>query len=106
MSLHCSLDDTLPRMIKTPVIAAFTTVLSHHLHHPSDTLTTDTMREYSRILATLRVLAEKSQDLELLRARDVCMAMFSRVETGLRVKWLEEQVDSGSLGPRHHVQKT
>lgn len=84
-------------MIKRPVIAAFTTVLAHHLHAPgpgpSSTLTSDTMREYARILNTLRILAEKSQDLELLRARDVCMAMYSRVETGLRVRWLEERVD-------------
>ena len=84
-------------MIKLPVVAAFTTVLSHHLHSPSDTLNTDTMGEYARILSTLRVLAEKSQDLELLRARDVCMAMFSRVETRLRVKWMEERADAGGL---------
>lgn len=84
-------------MIKIPVIAAFTTVLSHHLHHPSSTPTSDTMRDYSRILHTLRILAEKSQDLELLRARDVCMAMFSKVETGIRVRWLEEHVEGGSV---------
>ncbi|KAJ4304986.1 hypothetical protein N0V90_000514 [Kalmusia sp. IMI 367209] len=91
-------------MIKLPVIAAFTTVLSHHLHTLSDTLTIDTMREYARILNTLRILAEKSQDLELLRARDVCMAMFSRVETGRRVSWLEQQVDAGTIGG--HVPQT
>lgn len=73
-------------MIKKPVIAAFTTVLAHHLHVPDSALSPDTMREYARILNTLRIMAEKSQDLELLRARDVCMSMYSRVETGLRVR--------------------
>lgn len=75
-------------MIKLPVVAAFTTVLSHHLHLPPEELKSNTMSEYGRILNTLWVLAEKSQDLELLRARDVCMAMFSKLEEN-RVKWLE-----------------
>jgi hypothetical protein len=92
------------RMVKRPVIAAFTTVLAHHLHTPSSKLDTDTMRDYSRILGTLRIMAEKSQDLELLRARDVCMAMFSRVETGRRVRWLEEHVDAGGIGDAHLLQ--
>lgn len=84
-------------MIKLPVVAAFTTVLSHHLHSPSKTLNTDTMRDYARILNTLRIMAEKSRDLELLRARDVCMAMFSRVETRLRVSWMEDRAGEGGL---------
>jgi hypothetical protein len=92
------------RMVKRPVIAAFTTVLSHHLHTPSSTLSTDTMRDYCRILNTLRILAEKSQDLELLRARDVCMAMFARVETGLRARLVEEHVDAGGVGNARHLQ--
>ncbi|KAL5416837.1 hypothetical protein PMIN03_001907 [Paraphaeosphaeria minitans] len=85
-------------MIKSPVMAAFTTVLAHHLHAPNSTPSSDSMREYGRILNTLRILAEKGQDLELLRARDVCMAMYSRVETGLRVRWLEEHVDAVGIG--------
>ncbi|OAG08356.1 uncharacterized protein CC84DRAFT_1214860 [Paraphaeosphaeria sporulosa] len=91
-------------MIKRPVIAALTTVLAHHVHALDSTLNSDTMREYARILNTLRILAEKSQDLELLRARDVCMAMYSRVETGLRVRWLEEHVDAVGIGSNRHSQ--
>ncbi|KAF1974735.1 hypothetical protein BU23DRAFT_89887 [Bimuria novae-zelandiae CBS 107.79] len=85
-------------MIKLPVIAAFTTVLSHHLHSPSNTLTSKTMHEYSRILTTLQNMAEKSQDLELLRARDLCMILFSKVETRLQVKRLDAQVSPSSIG--------
>jgi hypothetical protein len=101
------------RLIKLPVIAALVTVLSVHLHSlpitpaptvPRDatpTCTTsskppssDVMREYMSILRTLGTLVQRSGDLELQRARELCMMLYTKVETGLRIKWLHKHVGS------------
>lgn len=81
-------------MIKLPVFAALTTVLAHYLHCPEATPSADAMREYARILRTLGSLVQKSQDLELQRARQLCLMQFTRLEAGLRMKWLQEKVDA------------
>lgn len=76
-----------------PLVAALVTVLAYHVHTPSSAPSSDKLREYSQTLRTLGILVEKSGDLELLRARDLCMMLFSKLESGLRIKWLDEQVD-------------
>jgi len=66
-------------MIKLPVVAALVTVLAHHIRTPAGPPSAETLREYTRVLSTLGTLATKSQDLELQRARDVCMTLFSKL---------------------------
>jgi len=111
-------------MIKLPIIAALVTVLSHHLHAltpsppsvPSNpsirecTATTtspsptpDAMREYMRILRTLGTLAQLSGELEIQRARELGMMLYTKVETMLRVRWLHELADKGELGATAEV---
>ncbi|KAF2687538.1 hypothetical protein K458DRAFT_469416 [Lentithecium fluviatile CBS 122367] len=145
-------------MIKLPIIAALVTVLSHHLHTLTPTLSPstttslnlnpnpnpivtppaptptispppptipsrtnslpiptststpisepsleatpslETMRSYMHILRTLGTLAQQSQDIELQRARELCMMLYTKVETGLRIRWLNRRVDLGASG--------
>lgn len=53
------------------------------------------MRAYMRILRTLGLLIQQSKDIELQRARELCMMLYTKVETLMRVKWLNGLVGRG-----------
>ena len=53
------------------------------------------MREYMRILRTLGGLAQRSGEIELQRARELGMMLYTKVETALRVKMLRGLNDKG-----------
>jgi hypothetical protein len=54
------------------------------------------MREYMRVLRTLGTLVQQSREVELQRARELCMMLYTKIETGLRIKWLNRLHDEGS----------
>lgn len=77
-------------MIKLPVVAALCTVLSQAIHNPSvDAISPAEMHAYSSILYMLTTLAEKSRDAELKRARDLCMTLFSKIDSARRVREMQ-----------------
>jgi hypothetical protein len=53
------------------------------------------MREYMRILRTLGALGQKSGEMELIRARELGMMLYTKIETALRVKHLHGLADVG-----------
>ncbi|PSN72057.1 hypothetical protein BS50DRAFT_569629 [Corynespora cassiicola Philippines] len=83
-------------MIKLPVIAAFVTVVANLIHSsPEMDPAPSCMREFHRIISMLGTLVQRSQDVELAKGRDLCMRLFSQLETGRRVKWLHDQTAGG-----------
>jgi hypothetical protein len=76
---------TICRTTKEPVIAALVTVFSQTLHNSSsdDLPTRKDMQAYGRILQVLTTLAQKGQDPELQKARDMCITLFGRVKAAL-----------------------
>ncbi|KAF2872182.1 hypothetical protein BDV95DRAFT_606739 [Massariosphaeria phaeospora] len=83
--------------IKLPAVAALVVVLAHYTH-AADAPSHEAMREYSTIIRTFETLVQKSRDAELRKATDLCVMLFSRVETGSRVKWLQSVAEGFPRG--------
>jgi hypothetical protein len=76
-----------------PLIAALVTVLAHHANNLNEPAPTkDELRGYNELIADLGVLVEKSETSDgvfMPQARELCMGLFLRLETSLRIRLLQ-----------------
>lgn len=84
-------------------IAALVVVLSHHLNNPEQPKASkDELRVYNELVTDLRVLDKRAADenTHIAQSRELCMSLLIRLETGLRIQWLQEHAEqSGELTP-------
>ncbi|CAI6339983.1 unnamed protein product [Periconia digitata] len=86
-------------LLKSSIIAALVTVLAHYLHAPApEAPSPEQMKAWSGILRSMGLLIKESEDVELTRAHELGMMLFTQVDSSLRVKWLQEQVVKGGTG--------
>lgn len=72
---------TVYRLVKTPVVAAMCTVLSHTVQNPHDEPPSRAeMSDYHDILNMLATLAQKSQDPELVKGHAMCLRLFVKLD--------------------------
>jgi hypothetical protein len=79
-------------------IAALVVVLAHHLNNPEEPRATkDELRVYNELVNDLGILDKKAADenTDIARARELCMSLLIRLETGLRIQWLQEHAERG-----------
>jgi hypothetical protein len=76
-----------------PLVAALTTFFNHHLNNPDEPAPTkDEMRCANQLVDDLGILAEKvskNTDADIPHAREMCMGLFLRLETSLRIRLLQ-----------------
>ena len=78
-------DDT--RMVRQPVTAALSTVLSKAANNrKSDVISKIELDEYGKILQLLALLRQKSEDAEMDKAWSLCSTLFSKVNTSMKKK--------------------
>ncbi|KAF2828305.1 hypothetical protein CC86DRAFT_444586 [Ophiobolus disseminans] len=83
-------------------IAALVVVLAHHLNNPKQPKPTkDEIRVYNELIADLGVLDKKANDenTHIAQSRELCMSLIIRLETGLRIQWLQDRASSGEVTP-------
>jgi hypothetical protein len=75
------------------LLAALVTALSHHVNNPDEpSATKDELRCYDGLIRDLGILAEKSTKIDnsdIAQGRAICMDLFVRLETGLRLQLLQ-----------------
>jgi hypothetical protein len=80
------------------LIAALITVLAHHVNNPEEPgPTKDDMREYNDLIVDLGILAEESAHIgntDIAHARELCMSLFLKLETTLRIRWSQDIVEN------------
>lgn len=84
-------------------IAALVTVLAHHINNPAEPpATKDEMRVYNELISDLAILDRKANDenTHIAQARELCMSLILRLETGLRIQWLQNKAEChGEITP-------
>ncbi|KAH8704496.1 hypothetical protein GQ44DRAFT_732380 [Phaeosphaeriaceae sp. PMI808] len=82
------------------LIAALVTVLAHHVNNPEEARPTrDEIRVCNQLIIDLGTMAEQSVDIgdpDIGQARELCMSLFTALESGLRIQWLQ------SIAERDH----
>jgi hypothetical protein len=75
------------------LIAALVTVLSYHVNNPNEPAPTkEELRGHNEFIADLGILVQKSTDNDgnfMAQARALCMDLFLRLETSLRIQLLQ-----------------
>lgn len=76
-----------------PLIAALVTVLAYHVNNPNGPAPTkDELRGYNDLILDLGTLVENSDTVDgifMPQARELCMALFLRLEISLRIQLLQ-----------------
>ena len=83
-------------------IAALVVVLAHHLNNPKQPQATkDEIRAYNELVADLGILDKRANDenTHIAQARELCMSLLVRLETGLRIQWLQDRASEGASKP-------
>ncbi|KAF1842187.1 uncharacterized protein K460DRAFT_370172 [Cucurbitaria berberidis CBS 394.84] len=75
-------------------LAALVTVLAHHINNPTvEAPTTIEMRGYGHVLTDIGHMVQTSGNVDIAQARDVCMGLYVKLQTGLHVKWMQGMVE-------------
>ena len=87
-------------MLKFPIVAALVTVLAHTLHAlPQQSPSQLKIKEWSEIIRSMSLLQKGKEDPELARAHELTVMLFTKLNSGLRAKWVQEGAVNGGILP-------
>ncbi|CAO2648103.1 Nn.00g090250.m01.CDS01 [Neocucurbitaria sp. VM-36] len=71
-------------------LAALVTVFAHHINNPTETPPTSTeISGYNQVLTDIGSMVTESGNVDIAQARDFCLSLFLKLQTGLRVQWIQ-----------------
>ncbi|PVH98706.1 hypothetical protein DM02DRAFT_615642 [Periconia macrospinosa] len=78
-------------MLKFSIAAALVTALTHSIHAlPQKAPSQIKIKEWSEIVQSMSLLLKGKEDPELVQVHKLTMMLFTRLDSGLRAKWLQE----------------
>lgn len=79
-------------------LAALITVFAYHIHNPQDESPTSIETgQYSQVLTDIGIMVQNSGNAEIAQIRDLALSLFSTLETGLRVQWIQGIAEKNSI---------
>jgi hypothetical protein len=82
------------RLVRLSILAALCTVLAHAVHNPWYDPSAVVSGQYGDILQMIAALAQKSHDPEFLKAADVCVGLFHKVNSSRRESEMQSMTNA------------
>ena len=91
-------------------LAALVTVFAHHINNPRQNPPTSAeIRGYDQVLTDIGSMVNESGNADIAQTRDFCLSLFLKLQTGLRIEWIQgiaEEHDSITPAVLHNAPVT